>query len=66
MNKPDLIEVYSDNDGAQTAAKEWRTSARVASVRTCRRTVSAFGASAVVYVVAVTWTDIARVRGWAT
>lgn len=67
MNTPaDLIEIYTDNDGAQTAAAEWRTSDRVASVRTCTRTVRAFGASSIVFVVAVTWTAQARARGWAT
>lgn len=32
-NKPDLLEVYTDNDGAQSAAKEWRESQRTIRVR---------------------------------
>ena len=61
---PDLIEVYSDNDGAQVAAKEWRESQRTASVRVIRRTVSAFGAKSLVFVVGIWFTEASKVHGW--
>jgi hypothetical protein len=50
----DLVEVYSDHDGAKACAAEWRASQRAAKVRIFTRTVRAGGGFAVVYAVA-TW-----------
>ena len=66
MKPADLIEVYTDEDGAQTAAAEWRTSDRVEWVRVVKRTVRAHGATSTVFVVCSRWTEAARVHGWAT
>lgn len=63
-NKPDLLEVYTDNDGAQSAAKEWRESQRTKSVRIVKRTVSACGASSEVFVVCVWFSEASKVYGW--
>lgn len=60
----DLLEVYTDRTGAETARDEWRTSARVARVRILRRSVRAAGSSSPVLVVCVWWTDTARALGW--
>lgn len=60
----DLLETYTDTDGAKSAAAEWRTSSRVERVRTVRRTVRAFGATNEVHVVGVWFTAQARAMGW--
>lgn len=61
---PDLVEIYTDNDGAQTCAAEWRTSDRVASVRVTKRTVRAFGGAQTVWAVCTWYTAQARAMGW--
>lgn len=59
-----LIETYTDRDGAEITAKEWRDSARVERVRIVERQVRAFGTSRTVFVVAVWWTQAAIAMGW--
>jgi hypothetical protein len=60
----DLVEVYTDRDGATTCAREWRTSQRIAKVRIFKRTVRAGGGFAVVYAVCTWYTEAAKVHGW--
>lgn len=50
----DLVEVYSDKNGADEAAAEHRDSGLVSRVRVVKRTVRAFGRVTTVWVVA-TW-----------
>ncbi len=65
MSEPaDLIEVYTDRDGADTAAKEWRESQRTSKVRVVKRIVRAFGTSSTVYVVCTWYTQASKVHGW--
>ena len=66
MNPADIIEVYTDADGAKTTATEWRDSQRVLRVRTVKRTVRAHGATSTVWVVCTWYTDIAKAQGWCT
>lgn len=61
---PDLVEIYSGNYGAQRAAEEWRESQRAVKVRVVERKVSAFGASSVVHVVCIWYTEASKVHGW--
>ena len=64
-NGADLIEVYTDKgDTFRQAVSEWRSSQRVAKVRTFTRTVRAGGGVAVVYCVCVWYTATAKAQGW--
>lgn len=64
MNTPaDIIFTYSDRDAANECAKELRAAPEhYAKVRVVSRTVSAFGCSDRVSVVAAWYTDAARER----
>ena len=65
MSAPaDLTEVYTERDPADAAAKEWRTSARVASCRVVKRIVRAFGNVDTVYVVCTWYTQASKIHGW--
>ena len=63
MKGAHLVEVYTDNDGAQTAAAEWRTSGRVEWVRVVKHTVRALGGAATVFVVCCRWVDAVVIAG---
>lgn len=63
-NGADLVEVYTDkSESYEQAIREWRSSARVAKVRTFTRTVRAGGGVAVVYCVCVWYTATAKAHG---
>lgn len=60
----DLVEVYSDREGAKACAAEWCASQRAAKVQIFTRTVRAGGGVAVVYCVCVWYTATAKAQGW--
>lgn len=55
MDKPDLIESYTDRDAMLRMKEETESSGRASAVKTAERTVSAFGGSATIYILAVWW-----------